>query len=99
MRPIASAWYSAATPIAPVIPATAPHNNVARGGIGSPVINANSNMRSKPHACAPATTRKTLARLVAKPPAKSPAPHTPAVPRLRPAPVNVPEVIWLSNIS
>src|SRR5664280_1108527 len=93
MRPIESAWYSAAMPKAPAIPATAPHNNVERGGNGSAVIHANKSMSSKPQACAPATTRKTLARLVAMPPAKSPPPQTAAALRLRPAPVKVPESI------
>src|ERR1700686_2467612 len=97
MRPMAKPRYSAATPTAPVMPATAPHNNVERGGRASPVIQTNSSIRSKPHACAPATTRKTLVRLVAMPPAKSPPPHTAAVARLRPVPVKVSEVIGLED--
>src|SRR5271157_2717657 len=76
-------------PNAPVTPATTPHHNDELGGIGSRVSQANSSMKSKPQACAPATTRNTLARLVAIPPAKSPAPQTTAAPKLRAAPVSV----------
>src|SRR5271167_2065514 len=76
-------------PNAPVIPATTPHHKDVRGGIGSRVSHANNSMNSKPQACAPATTRNTLARLVAIPPAKSPAPQTTAAPKLRAAPVSV----------
>src|SRR5271157_1816594 len=76
-------------PNAPVTPATPPHHNDELGGIGSRVSHANSSMKSKPQAWAPATTRNTLARLVAIPPAKSPAPQTTAAPRLRAAPVSV----------
>src|SRR5271157_472273 len=76
-------------PNAPVTPATTPHHNDELGGIGSRVSHANSSMNSKPQAWAPVTTRNTLARLVAIPPAKSPAPQTTAAPKLRPAPVSV----------
>src|SRR5271165_3054556 len=76
-------------PNAPVTPATTPHHNDELGGIGSRVSHANSSMNSKPQACAPATTRKTLARLVAIPPAKSPPPQRAAAPRLRAAAVRV----------
>src|SRR5271166_2687601 len=77
-------------PNAPVTPATTPHHNDQRGGKGSRVSHANRSMKSKPQACAPATTRNTLARLVAMPPAKSPPPQTAAAPKLRAAPVTVP---------
>src|SRR5271167_1479002 len=77
-------------PNAPVTPATTPHHNDERGGKGSRVSHANRSMKSKPQACAPATTRNTLARLVAMPPAKSPPPQTAAAPKLRAAPVSVP---------
>src|SRR5271157_3697838 len=76
-------------PNAPVTPATTPHHNDERGGMGSRVSHAKSSMKSKPQAWAPVTTRNTLARLVAIPPAKSPAPQTTAAPRLRAAPVSV----------
>src|SRR5271166_5561172 len=76
-------------PNAPETPANNPHCNEERGGTGSLVSHANSSINSKPQACAPATTRKTLARLVATPPAKSPPPQTAAAPRLRVAAVRV----------
>src|SRR5271165_4914427 len=86
-------------PNAPVTPATTPHHNDGRGGNGSRVNHANSTMKSKPQACAPATTRNTLARLVAMPPAKSPPPQTAAAPKLRAATVNVPEFMRVTGAS
>jgi hypothetical protein len=62
----------------------------------SRVRSAKISINEKPQACAKATTRKTLARLAAIPPAKSAAPHTAAAPRLSPAARKLPEFMVLT---
>src|SRR5580704_11120779 len=94
--PMASPLYRAAMPNAPVMPAATPQYKDEGGGIGSWLSQASKSINTKPQACAPATTLKTLARLVAIPPAKSPPPQTPAAPKLSAAPVTVPEFIFES---
>src|SRR3974390_1790876 len=71
-------------PNAPIKPAKAPHPRADGGGSDSPDSTAIARVASNPQACATATTRNTLARLVANPPEKSPPPHAAAASRLRP---------------
>src|ERR1035441_4868874 len=80
-------------PKAPTSPANAPHHRSARGGIASPVSQAIASMASSPHPWATATTRNTLARLVANPPQKSPPPQEAAATRLNPDASTVASVI------
>ena len=85
MRPMASPLYSAAMPNAPVMPATTPQLATSGAASAHRVIQASASIRTRPQACAPATTRKTLARRVAIPPAKSPPPQMAAALKLSPA--------------
>src|SRR5271166_3379756 len=71
-------------PKAPAKPANAPHSRSARGGTASPVTQTIASIANNPQAWATATTRKTLARLAAKPPEKSPPPQEAAANRLSP---------------
>src|SRR5271157_5441819 len=84
-------------PKAPARPANAPHNMSPSGGMASPVSHAIACIANNPQAWATATTRKTLARLAAKPPEKSPPPQEAAANRLSPEASMVAGVILAYN--
>src|SRR3990172_603175 len=70
--------YSAARPITPEVPAAAAQARSAQDGHGSRSARAMSTRTTSPTSEVSTSTRKTLARRVARPPAKSPLPHTSA---------------------
>src|SRR5271167_927700 len=84
-------------PNAPEKPANAPHHRSARGGSASPVIQTIASIAINPQPWATATTRKTLARLAARPPEKSPPPQEAAASRLSPDASVVELVILIWN--